>query len=235
MGICKLCLQDKVLRRSHIVPEFLYGPIYNEKHQMMGITGRGQKRYEVVQKGIRDRLLCDECEGLLNDQYEKPFKSIWTERYPIPDDAPLGAIVNIKLAYATFRLFQLSILWRASVSSDPNFRVVGLGKHEDILRSMLLRGEVGNAELYPIWGMVIRFQGGLRRQLHVPPWKSRVAGQIVYSMVWDSICWQYGVSCSPVRPDRDGRLQVDGSMSLMVRRPEEFRAIADVGAAWRGE
>jgi hypothetical protein len=35
------------------------------------------------------------------------------------------------LDYSTFKLFHLSVLWRASVSSGPDFASVRLGVHEE--------------------------------------------------------------------------------------------------------
>lgn len=35
---CKLCLKEKELMFSHIIPEFFYEPMYDEKHRFMQIS-----------------------------------------------------------------------------------------------------------------------------------------------------------------------------------------------------
>ena len=35
---CRLCKNDEPLQNSHVIPEFLYGPSYDEKHRI----GRGE-------------------------------------------------------------------------------------------------------------------------------------------------------------------------------------------------
>ena len=66
MPTCRLCHRDKALRFSHIVPEFLYADLYNEKRHMMGINGRGTKGWKPLQQGIREHLFCERCEQHFN-------------------------------------------------------------------------------------------------------------------------------------------------------------------------
>lgn len=117
---CKLCGTDKPLCQSHIIPEFVYGPLYNDDNRMMGITGVGGKGWKRVQKGLRDTLLCRDCEALLNERYEIPFQVHWTRQYPLPAQAQEGDVVQAQFDYTTFKLFHLSILFRAAVSTDPD-------------------------------------------------------------------------------------------------------------------
>lgn len=54
MAICKLCKNERELQESHIVPEFMYRPLYNEKHKTVGyLLGRGKPKPQFVQKGRR--------------------------------------------------------------------------------------------------------------------------------------------------------------------------------------
>ena len=57
---CRLCSGDHPLQRSHVIPEFMYKPIYNPLHQIyMFQEGR---RVKILQSGVRERLLCRGCE-----------------------------------------------------------------------------------------------------------------------------------------------------------------------------
>ena len=68
---CRLCLQPKIVRKSHVVPEYLYRDLYNDNGHMMGITGKGSKGWAKLQKGLRELLFCDDCEQLFNEKYEQ--------------------------------------------------------------------------------------------------------------------------------------------------------------------
>ena len=61
---CRLCQQDKNLRESHIIPAFVYRWI-----KETSATGflRFVKNVNLrVQDGVKVKLLCDDCEGILN-------------------------------------------------------------------------------------------------------------------------------------------------------------------------
>ena len=59
---CALCLQERPLRRSHIVPEFMHGQMYDAKHRFFGISSIASKPNKLFQKGLREELLCAGCE-----------------------------------------------------------------------------------------------------------------------------------------------------------------------------
>lgn len=72
LGNCALCQNEANLCESHIIPESFYAKLYRQG-RMLGITGIGNNKKAVVQKGLRDYLLCQECELLRNEDVEKPL------------------------------------------------------------------------------------------------------------------------------------------------------------------
>ena len=70
MPICKLCLQEKELCESHIIPKFVYRPVNDEKRREVVIS---ENKYSIVQNGVKIPLLCKECEGKLSN-YEMELK-----------------------------------------------------------------------------------------------------------------------------------------------------------------
>jgi hypothetical protein len=56
-AICKLCLQEKPLQKSHIIPEFLNRTLYGRTHQMR-IVHFGKQRITYLRKGLREPTLC---------------------------------------------------------------------------------------------------------------------------------------------------------------------------------
>ena len=57
------------LRQSHIIPEFMYQNLSNkEPRRYYKLSVEDNKKHkEIKQKGIRERLLCGECEKRLNE------------------------------------------------------------------------------------------------------------------------------------------------------------------------
>ena len=60
-----------------------------------------------------------------------------------------------KYNYSLLKLFALSVLWRASVSTRKEFEHVRLGPHESRILSMLKSGDAGDADSYGV--IVARF------------------------------------------------------------------------------
>ena len=152
MAICKLCGNDRKLRYSHIIPEFLYAKLYNDKNQLLGIHGQGKHGSKLLQKGIREYLFCEKCEQHFNEFCEKPFKKQWIDASPLPDPWDVTDIQWLKVDYTSFKLFHLSVLYRAGVSSLPTFQEVSLGPHEEKLRKQILACDAGEWWQYPIFG-----------------------------------------------------------------------------------
>ena len=130
---CRLCLQDRQLRRSHIIPELLYRPLYGPTHQIRSVNP-DLHYIKFLRKGLRQALLCDDCERLLS-KYESYFSSVWYGPQGLPSEIPsgVGLVTKSGLDYTLFKLFHLSILWRASAAKLKDFHGVALGRHEEAL------------------------------------------------------------------------------------------------------
>lgn len=94
-GLCALCDQHATLRRSHIVPEFAYKPAYDESHRLVVVNPGTSEQRGHAPKGLRSHLLCDDCEQLLNDRYEKPFRRYWLDgEVPAPSRRHMSPIAG---------------------------------------------------------------------------------------------------------------------------------------------
>jgi hypothetical protein len=67
--ICRLCGSDGPLCFSHVLPEFFYEGTYDEGHRFVSVTDHPRHRPRIMQKGLREHLLCAACEGRLS-RYE---------------------------------------------------------------------------------------------------------------------------------------------------------------------
>src|SRR5438876_116721 len=117
LGICALCKLNADLQYSHILPEFFYKQIYDPppKKGFHVVSAVPSDRDEFMQKGLREHLLCTKCEGILS-RWETKAKSAFLDSEGIQVTQHEQAIALSDLDYTTFKLFQLSLLWRMSVT-----------------------------------------------------------------------------------------------------------------------
>lgn len=195
MHHCRLCLQPAPLCASHVIPEFLYSDLYNDKGHMMGIHGRGKKGWKPLQKGLTEKLLCDTCEQYLSKHFETPFHRSWVAKSLLPSPWPLLEPHVVRVDYTNIKLFHLSVLWRASVSTLGTFNDVRLGPHEDRIRQMLLARDPGPAWLYPVMGLVlIKPDARTIVQMITMPLADRFEGHRCYTMAYGGVHWWTAVA-----------------------------------------
>ena len=147
-GQCKLCLQQGTLRNSHIFPEFFYAPNYDEKHRFASVSGALFDPFVYEQKGMREYLLCGKCEGKLSkwERYSASLlRQIWDQEYTFTRPP---AIVVQDFDYKKFRLFGLSLIWRAHIAKDDFWKDVRLGPYAERIRNRLLNEEPGEPHQY---------------------------------------------------------------------------------------
>jgi hypothetical protein len=224
-GNCKLCQQNRELRRSHIIPEFCYKPTYEPTIHRATMLQAEPNRESYVQKGQRDHLLCDDCEQFLNKNYENPFNSIWFDGAILPDPVPESAsshdepIMITGLDYTSFKLFHLSILWRASVATGDSFNTVNLGPYEEKIRQMLLTQHAGPADHYVMFGLLLMKDH--RRVCYgvvSKPQQSRYGYSHAYYACYAGVEWNFIVTDHPGAEEKDlmrAALRLDGSMPLL--------------------
>jgi hypothetical protein len=220
---CALCLQEVELRSSHIIPEFLYETLYDDKHRFHVLSIIPDKSSSREQKGLRERLLCDACEQRL---------SVW-ERYAslvLKGGVALtyrmeGNIVHVAdLDYAKFKLFQLSVLWRAGVSSLPFFEKVQLGKHVETLRLLLLAGDPGSSERYGCFMFGLKLEAQAFTGVIMQPGKVRLNGHTAYRFVFGGFLWAMLVSSHDLgAPHNQCTLSVTGKTVLLIRNATEMQ------------
>ncbi len=190
---CKLCGENRTLCRSHIIPEFFFRPLYDEKHRLLRMSTVPDEATIYRQQGIYERMLCTDCEQRIND-FEKHAKRLFFDDMEHLDTGNPNEIKIVNLNYSRLKLFQLSVLWRASVATDPTFSQVRLGDHEDRIRSMLLQRNPGEPHEYGciMFGLYTEEQGVFNALL--PPERGRIEGHFCYRFVFGSCGWVFLVS-----------------------------------------
>jgi len=172
---CALCLRDAPLCRSHIIPEFLYEPIYDESHRLKILSTLPERPTMFKQKGIWEKLLCERCEQRLSVWEGYASKALFGGEYT--SSPRHGRLTKISgLDYKKLKLFQLSTLWRAGVSSHELFSAVKLGPHQELLRAMLFEGEPGPPNRYGCVMFGIEHNGEALKGVLIPPKSTHIQG-----------------------------------------------------------
>ena len=72
---CKLCCIDKkLLKKSHIIPEFMYQDLFDEKHRIFEVLFKPdlQLQNKTRQSGVYDKdILCDKCDNKVLGSLER--------------------------------------------------------------------------------------------------------------------------------------------------------------------
>lgn len=135
------------------------------------------------------------CEQHFNEHCEKPFRAQWVVDSPLPETWNVAEPYWVKVDYSSFKLFHLSVLFRASVSSLPTFSEVSLGPHEDRLREMLLARDPGEFWQYPVAGIVVLDPKTNRPFPMVSQaLQGRMEGMRCYAVIYGGVQWWMGVA-----------------------------------------
>ena len=170
MKLCKLCgLEKKVIGRSHIIPDFLYkqSGLYDEKHRIRYFSVQSLidgKKPSLPQSGVHEGgILCAECDNVrlgtnLEDYAKKAIygganlkaeEQVQCANFYNDEGEMFAICTNIN--YTKYKLFLLSILWRASISKKSFFKEINIGEHEEILRKMIFENDAKQYFDYPIF------------------------------------------------------------------------------------
>ncbi|MCG8085502.1 MAG: hypothetical protein JAZ13_07270 [Candidatus Thiodiazotropha taylori] len=225
---CKLCGKDRILKNSHIIPEFVYRPLYDEINRFHVISNQDNERNKYLQKGIREKLLCEDCENSLSKN-ERYVSLVFSGSISLHITGNSQLIRVLGLDYTKFKMFALSILWRAGISSYETFEQVNLGVHEQILREMVLGNDPGPPEKYPFLLSPIVLEQELLNGLIVQPTVSRIAGHYAYRFVFAGLAWVFIVSKHRI-PNviQEGALNIEGGLTMVPRNLSQMKFMIDL-------
>ncbi len=228
--LCRLCRQDRELRLSHVIPELLWKPLYRVYGKALSIH-RDLPFIRKLGRGIRERLLCDECERVLQE-HESYFARVWVQNARLPNDIPENEILIDGLDYVRFKLFHLSILWRAGVAQDPAFYQTDLGPHEQRIRKMILERDPGSPKDYRLFGFVVLRPGTrkVHRGVIAVPTRSRQDGLWVYSAIYGGCVWNIVLSKHKASGFEQDCLTANGKLRLQVVRIENVAGVTKLFA-----
>ena len=226
-GACGFCGAAGDLQDSHVVPEFAYAPIYDEKHKIIAFEPLAPEKAWKIQKGLREPLLCRDCEQFLNDRYERWFKELWFDQRPLaPLESRDEAILSISHP-ARFKLFHLSVLLRADLANHGQWSEVNLGeRHRSRITEMVRSEDSGEPHEYPVVCCAIRRSpedAGIWWDLVAPPNPGRMDGMRFYQFTFGGCGWMYYVSSHRLPLFETVALRPDGMLPVIKRDWAAFR------------
>lgn len=183
---CQFCNQSfPKLVKSHIIPRSFYKTLRDESkpYSIYLEAGKEKNHEKYYQSGIHDaEIVCEACEKLFNPfdthGYQVLKKTLKTKKiYHDGDGYPCAYFIE-NADYTKLKLFVLSMLWRAHVSSHKFFSHVNLGKHANILRSYIADGVATKPNEYGV--IFFHYTEQDYSEILIPPWKHKIEGVNVY-------------------------------------------------------
>lgn len=218
-----------------------------QPHSFVGVArldfkdGWKQRGHWEKQFGWKEYLLCGDCEKQFGVHESKvraflygtsapPLKKqiLGTAGTYLPAGSPpeFLEIRKVQIDYRELKLFQMSLLWRASVAKGEFFRNVALGeKHESKLRQLLVNGDPGSEKDYPCGMFDLRsrqfdFEGFWQEPITC---RDENQGQKLYKIIIGGYAFMYSVSShSPSQGVLNFSARPNGEMFLPVVNGELF-------------
>jgi hypothetical protein len=140
-GICKLCLEYRPLCDSHALPNSLFNYILRKNDGKAVVIADDANTPVQFSSDTWDvELLCVDCERSMNEKYDAYGLAVFRGH----EGAALRESEGVRLVRIDrkrLRMFFLSVLWRISVSSHPNYSNIDLPvPWEEDLRSAFHNG-----------------------------------------------------------------------------------------------
>ena len=230
IGRCALCLDEKELIRSHIIPKFHWKRLKEKEgffHILSIDPAKGEKR---EQREITENLLCSKCDTVILQKNEEHLARVLYggRRIVFKNE---GRFLHLSgFDYVKVKNALLSILWRMSHSSHPYFEEIELGhKHTERIRRIVLNAEKVSESEYPILLTVPLLGGKHYGDWLLPPDFIRCEGNRVYRCLISGFLFGFPVGSAGI-PNEWGKLNLkaEGSWCVIMAQVSEIPFLADL-------
>lgn len=156
---CKLCRHDfEKLADSHILAEGFFRFMYSPGDNRALLSSDGKDRPKRIRIGYYEKLLYEECDNKLG-RYDEYGIEVFLRRNTVPFPNTDQAYLIHNVDYAKLKMFLLTLLYRASITSRPEFSLINLGvQYENQLRDIIIKDNPGNDDDFPFY--VTKFESG---------------------------------------------------------------------------
>lgn len=232
--ICKLCQQENQLRRSHILPEFMYQNVYDENPRRfytlnIDLDNISRSTKKIEQKGIREFLLCEQCEGLISKYEKYAAETIYAknngntayivEAYEINDGKITHYLYDYAgFSYKDFKLFLLSIFWRILISEC----FTDIKGEEQMLEHLRISILSENPLEYDDFGCLVQVikynQDELVSKLILSPFLTNNEDSLILNQLIDGFMYSFYFNSKSCPTNlKDFFLNEDGTMKIVGR------------------
>lgn len=218
-GQCRLCLNNRILCDSHIIPEMFFKKAYNDKSFMIEASTDENLPTKRIRKGHHELILCRKCEDIFQI-YESEAVRLRDQKSVTFSHLEGSVFQCTGMDYKNFKLFQLSVLWRMSVSTLDQYNSVNVGPYQEKLRQMLLSGDPGEIADFGCFIGHRTYEGEAADRFLLMPVTAKTLNTVpVHTKVsvwFGGFIWEYIVTLNDkVNPDTAALfLQKDGSFYL---------------------
>jgi hypothetical protein len=220
---CQLCRRDVPLIDAHIIPR----PFFRTKEPggapkfLSNTDGTYPKRAPI---GIYDpAILCATCDGRIGrwDEYGiELFTKSLDHFTPVIENGKLVAFRKDSFDYSRLRLFVLSVLWRAHLSTHEMFSRVALGPPAERLRAMIESGEPGRSSEFAMVLSAFTVQGKIP-SIGIPvadPFMETWDGVVACRLSFGVVTAYVSVDRAPLPPNLMSTGVVEGKTLIVVER-----------------
>lgn len=124
----------------------MYKNCYDGEHSYIEFNADEKSYNKRRRKGLYEKLFCRDCEDIFKG-YEDYAKLVLYDEIKPRIKVKRAPCSLAEYDYTKFKLFILSLLWRASISNA--FKLVSLGRHDEELRVILRDGLNTNIDNFP--------------------------------------------------------------------------------------
>jgi len=207
----------------------MYKDLYGTEHKLVLVGVDDFKRKGVKNTGFFEKsILCANCdnERLSNlERYASStiFKLDSLNRKPqiITEDIVahdgLRSVRYHNLDYSKIKLFLLSILWRAHISSNPFFESVQLGKYAEKIRIMLMNNDAGGEDFLETCIVKIENDGSRSYKALIDFRKVKDDNNTFYVFNMNDYMYHFNISSyKKTSIFEKGRVRKDGTMDIAL-------------------
>jgi hypothetical protein len=194
----------------------MHQDMYDPKHRFFGLSSDASKKEKTFQKGLRESLLCDDCEQQFG-LYERYASGVFYGCPSIGMRRDKNVLFLTGLQYPSLKLFLLSLLWRMGITSLEYLKGLDLGAYEPRLREMLRSEQASDFLTYPCLLATIMHEGKHIPDLIVPPAQGLLDGQQIWTFVAAGFVFSFFCSNRPPPVGfHPAFLKPDGTMCINV-------------------
>lgn len=156
--VCKLCQEEKLGAKSHVIANGFLRPILDRSGVVATVPANEPSRGSERQSGVWDsELLCRDCESRFAP-IDRVGIELLRDKRGLSRRDPHENVVWVRgISGHRFRTFALFTLWRCLASGRPEFASADDPTLQEQLRQRLITEEPRSAANYPV--LLIRYTG----------------------------------------------------------------------------